>query len=309
MTRSHLIARCLTSLILAVWIQCVHAQESAAPSLSIGAVRDRVEGAAVRVLAKYGETLSIADKLVPGQVTGDRGTFFTLNRQVLIDAADKGKFGGLLLRYGVKYYNIGLKTDPNAPPTDTGRPVVKFDGDKWMHVFPVQLGFEADRSFKNKDVLIEAGYIPGLFRSGDSCFKLGANPIIGLSAQLGHKQRSPEPTATGEPAEPSGGLRRVKAEGKMDFALSCVFRTPANVEAGSTDPIGLIFSDIGQWRIVLASTGWRDFAENRTYKKHEVTLRIPTGAKSFMDLKREIGAAPTNFDTGAKFSANLTVEF
>ena len=84
---------------------------------------------------------------------------------------------------------------------------------------------------------------------------------------------------------------------------------PAATDASSTDPFRLIFGDVGRWQLALFSTSWRDFSESRNYRKHELTLRIPTSDKTFFELKREIGAAPTEFDTGAKFGANLTVQF
>ena len=297
------------AIVLVICGPAAQAQENANVSLSIGTVRDKAEVAAVRLIAKYGETLSVTDKLIPKEVVGDRGLFLTLSRQIKIDATDKGQFGGVLLRYGIKRYSVAMKVDPDAPSTDSGKPVVKFDGDKLMHVVPIQLGLDADRNFKNKDLLLEIGYIPALFRSGDSCFKLGANPIMGVSAQLGRRQRGSEPTQAGKPAEPSGTLRRAKLEAKLDFPLSCVFGMPAAGNAPTKDPLGLVLGDINRWQLALSSTGWRDFVESRTYRKHELTLRIPTSDKTFFELKREVGAAPTEFDTGAKFGANLTVQF
>lgn len=280
-----------------------HAKETVTPTVSIGVIQDQVENAAVRILAKYGESLSVTDKIVPQSVSGDRGIFYNVSREFTLDTAEKGNFGGLSFRYGIKRYSVGMKTDPNAPPRDDGQPVVKFDGDKWMHIVPMYIGIDTDGKLKNKDYLIEVGYIPALYKSTDSCFKLGANPIIGVSAQLGRRTRSSEST------EESGSLRRLKLEGKMDFRLSCVFNTPTGTGQDSSNPLNLIFSDIGEWQIIASSTGWQDFSEDKTYKKHELTVRIPTGSNAFIDFKRDIGAAPTNFDTGGKFSANLTIQF
>lgn len=309
-TLKQICALALTSSLLTVFVTGALAQENAATSLSIGAIKDQVESAAVHVLAKYGDSLSVTDKLVPQQISGDRGSFYTLSRQFTVDTADKGSFGGVSLRYGIKRYDVGLKTDPEAPPRADGKPVIKFDGDKWMHVIPIHFGADADRSLKNYDYLIEAGYIPALYRSGDSCFKLGANPIVGLSAQVGHRTRDPVPTALVPNPEKSGGLRRLKLEGKLDFALSCLLRTQtAAADQSNAGPLSMIFGDIGNWRIILSSTGWHDFSESRNYKKHEFTIRIPTSGKTSIDLKRDVGAAPTNFNTGAAFSANLNIEF
>lgn len=306
----------LATLLLSLSASLALAQEDSGASLTIGAIKDQVEGSSVHVLAKYADSLGVNDRLITSRkneiktISGDRDIFYTLSRQFKVDTTDKGNFGGISLRYGVTRYDIGMKTtsvDENGNPLS--RPITKFDGDKWAHIFPIHVGADADRNFNNHDYLVEAGYIPAQYRSGDSCFKLGANPIIGLSAQLGHRQRSPVSTASGQPPEQSGSLRRLKLEGKLDFPFSCIFNTPSNTDQTAADALGLIFSDIGQWQVIVSSTGWRDFVESRTYQKHELTIRIPTGAKSSFDLKREVGAAPTNFDTGAKFSANMTIEF
>ena len=299
----------LTGITLYFIASGANGQEKSEASLSIGAIKDQAETSAVRILAKYGQSLGVTDQIAVKEVVGDRGFFYTLSRQVTIDTADKGKFGGVSLRYGVKRYNVGVKTDNDAPKQEDGKPAIKFDGDKWMHLIPIQFGADADRNLHNRDYLLEVGYIPALYRPTDSCFKLGANPIAGISGQLGHRTRIADATAPDKSPEPSGSLRRIKAEAKLDFPLSCFLKTPDSASKDSSSPFGLLFTDIGQWQIIASTTGWRDFVENRSYRKHELTIRIPTGSKTSLDLRREIGAAPANFDTGAKFGANLTIDF
>lgn len=281
----------------------VHAQGESGGSLTLGAIKERAEAPVVRVLAKFGDSLAIADQLVPGSVSGDRGTFYTLNRIVKVDATDKGQFGGVSVRYGLKYYSVGMKTE-----TFEGKPITKFDGDRLMHVVPLSFGVDADRNLENRDYLLEVGYIPALFRSKETCFKLGANPIAGAALQAGRRTRSAEPTEAGKPAETSGSLARLKVEAKADFLFSCLFR-PVAAEQPSASPLAILLADIGQWRLSLHAAAWRDFVENRNYRRTEINLRIPAGEQKFIDLKREIGAAPTDFNTGGKFSANLTIEF
>ncbi len=145
----------------------------------------------------------------------------------------------------------------------------------------------------------------------DDCFKLGANPLLGISAQLGHRTRDPNSVPTdGQPESTSGSLRRLKAEGYLDMPFSCLFSASRKTNArDSHSALSVISADLSSWTLMFAGAAWRDFDERRSYRKYELTLRIPTGANAFMDLKREYGAAPTSFDTGAKFSANLTVLF
>ncbi len=284
------------------------AEENTGASLSIGSIRDQVEGSAIRILAKYGDSLNITDKLVPQEGSGNRRSFYALSQQFKVDTADKGNFGGVSFRYGVKYYNEGVKTDPNAPPREDGKPVIKFDGDQWMHVIPINIGADADRNFNNHDYLVEVGYIPALYKAGDSCFKIGANPIFGVGGQLGYRKRNALPTATGQLPEQSGPLRRLKLEGKAGLDFGCLSKT-SGADQASTRLLDALLSGILSWQLSVAGTGWRDFVEQRNYKKYEGVLSIPTGPKSSIDIKREFGAAPTDFDTGAKFSANLTIEF
>lgn len=290
---------------LAIAPFCATAQENSVASLSVGALKGRAEEAAVRVLANFGDTLSINDRIVPKSTSGERGDFYTLNRTAKIDATNNGQFGAVSVRYGVKYYNVGMKSE-----VFDGKPIIKFDGDKLMHVVPISFGVDADRGFKNRDALVEVGYIPALFKGTDSCFKLGANPIVGAALQVGHRRRAQEPTEAGQPPESSGSLWRVKVEGKFDFTLSCVFRLPSGAtETSGESAVAVLLGDIGRWQVTLSSAAWRDFVEYRNYRRTEFNIRIPTGAKTYVDLKREVGATPVEFNTGAKFSANLTVEF
>lgn len=304
MQRFHSICRNLAAvMVLVAAASSTQAQDESAGSLTIGTIKEKAEASIVRVLAKFGDSLAISDRLVPKSESGDRGAFYTLNRVAKIDATEKGQFGGVSFRYGVKYYNVGMKTE-----TFEGKEIIKFDGDKLMHVVPLSFGADADRDFKNRDYLLELGYIPALFRGTESCFKLGANPIAGAAVQVGHRKRSSETTEAGKPAESSGSLARLKGEAKFDFAFSCLF-PKATEDKSSTSAIKTLFNGIGQWQLTAAIAAWRDFVESRNYRKTEINLRIPAGGQKFIDLKREIGAAPTDFNTGAKFSANLTIEF
>lgn len=304
MKRHHSILRiAVAGVVLSVASITSLAQGESSGSLTLGAIKEQAEAPVVRVLAKFGDSLAIADQLVPGSVSGDRGTFYTLNRIVKVDATDKGQFGGVSVRYGLKYYSVGMKTE-----TFEGQPITKFDGDRLMHVVPLSFGVDADRNLENRDYLLELGYIPALFRSKETCFKLGANPIAGAALQVGRRTRSAEPTEAGKPAETSGSLARLKVEAKADFLFSCLFR-PAAAGQPSASPLAILLADVGQWRLSLHAAAWRDFVENRNYRRTEINLRIPAGEQKFIDLKREIGAAPTDFNTGGKFSANLTIEF
>ncbi|MYM25495.1 hypothetical protein GTP46_22960 [Duganella sp. FT135W] len=286
-------------------ICCTASETEKTPTtISVGAIRDEIEGSAVRVLAKMGDAFAINEQLqatIPSQ-DASSGTFNILSREVKIDASEKGKFGSATFRYGIQHYLIGLesKTLPD------GTVIRKSNGQ--MHVITAHFGADTDRSTKNRDLLLEVGYVPVYISQDETCWKLGVNPIIGISAQIGKRYRSTDPEYILTPGENSGGLRRVKAEGRLDFPLSCFGFSPGESSKSAAE---LILADISRWKIQMRSVKWRDFSEAKNYTKHELVIRIPTGVKAgtYMDLRREIGASPIEFDTGAKFGINFTLEF
>ena len=277
------------------------AQETPA-SLSVGAVRDRVEGGAIRILAKLGDTLSVSNKLVPHKAGPAWGSFLVSNRALEIDGADDGKFGGVSFRYGMQYYAGKLSIDPKAP----GTPLKRLSG--LLHVVSMHVGADADRSFNNRDYLAEVGYMPVYIdrdeSDTDGCgLALGVAPLVAISGQVGRAYRSDESAGLSVSGENSATLRRIKIEGRWTVPLGCY------ISSGSSDVSQALFGDIGSWELSLRSRAWRDLATHRTYKKHEIVLRIPAGNDTYLDLRRDVGAAPSEYDTGAKFGANVTVEF
>jgi hypothetical protein len=66
------------------------AQDESNASISVGALREKAEASVVRVLVKFGDSLSVSDRLVPKSISGHRADFYTLNRVAKIDATDKG---------------------------------------------------------------------------------------------------------------------------------------------------------------------------------------------------------------------------
>jgi hypothetical protein len=296
----------------------VWAQPVAENTLSLGAVRDITEKAVVRLMVKHAEAWNADDKLVQRKtLVAGRETFYTTSRKAELNVTENGTFDGVILRYGVRAYSVNNELDKVLTQANDGKPVISIDSDSWIHVFPVEIGFDADENFNNRDALLEVAYVPLLLSDGN-CFKLGANPIIGISAQMGQQTRDSNSAAlAGQQTGTSGTLRRMKLDAKLDIPFTCLIRpsgNPATIDASSI--LSVLGSDISQlgsflsdWTLSTSATGWRDFSDDRSYKKYEAVLRIPTGEKSTLDLKRELGAAPTAFDTGAKFSANLTLAF
>src|SRR5687767_11563974 len=116
----------LTLLVLATGaVTAAHAQDTPAPApadtkleLSLGTVKDKLEGAAVRALVKYGDRLT-ADDLI---TRAKEPVFYAITRKVDFDVTDKGTFAGVALRYGVKAIKaplIPLEGEPDTLVTDS----------------------------------------------------------------------------------------------------------------------------------------------------------------------------------------------
>lgn len=273
----------------------VAAQSSAGPAdkplqLSLGTLKEEAEKSAVRALVKFGDGAALTEALV----RPESASFYVVSRKVEFDATDSGTFGGVALRYGVVRYS------------PTQRDVI-VDGLKltqsagWINRYPVSLGLDADRDFKDRDLLLEAGWVPAMGNPGTSCFKLGLNPVIGIVGQLGRRTR--------DNAAPDfeRSLRRVKVEFKSAFEIgSCFGVRPSGNGAG---PLDALTADIAKWRVRLEATGWYDFVTRTEYKYAALTLRMPVGPDSFVDLKREVGATAPGFTQGSQYGAYLTVQY
>lgn len=268
--------------------------------LTLGTVKDQAEAAGVRALVRYGDRLSEDERLS----NATQRVFYEITRKVQFDVTDKGAFAGASLRYGAKAYNVPFRERvlPN------GEKAIVSDSDGWMHVFPVTLGLDSDRGFKNRDVLLEAGYVPFKGDSGRSCFKLGGNPAVGLAAQLGHRTRDP---ATASPDEKST-LKRLKLELLADFRLGCLRHGPKAAPDDAVDNtslLSLFAQDLSNVQVLFEGRAWRDFDLHDSFRHAVLTVRVPTGKGMFMDFKREVGAEAPTFAKGSQFGAYLTVQY
>lgn len=272
-------------------------------SVSLGSMHDQLEGGTVRLMAKIGDALGGTDDLY---ATDTSGRFWVASREFAIDAADKGKFGNASVRLGARYYILSQSVEPGAP---IGMKPI-YDGGL-SHVFNFHLGADTDRNARNKDVLVEAAYLPMWKNPTNSCLSIGpSGHMLGVAAQVGHQKRSYEPAVVDSKDE-SATLKRAKFEYRATLPLSFKCdgvspNTPKNKRGALSD---VIFSEISMWSVLLHSTVWRDFTDKKTFKKHEVVLRIPMTKGAMLDLRRDIGASPVEFDTGSKYGANVTIEF
>lgn len=285
---------------------CMAADQSSAPKneMSVGAVKDQAEGAAVRLLAKLGDKFSYKEEFVPTMPAPGSayGTFNLVSREFAVDAADKGKLGNATFRYGIQHYLVGLKKSTDGD----GNVFTDTSGN--MQIFSAHFGADTDRSLKNRDLLLELGYLPILAKP-DRCFSLGFNPLLGVGMQLGKRYRTTNPEYVLTEGNTGGVLKRLKGEGMLAFPLKCV-GVKSN---GSGNPVILdtLFSDLSEWSLRFRTENWRDFAESKTYHKHTMIIRTPTGVKkdTFVDFRRDIGASPVEFNSGAKYGINLTLGF
>lgn len=264
-------------------------------TLSLGSVKERVESAAVRALVKYGNDTELSDALVKAASS----SFYVVRRKFDFDVTDQGTFGGASLRYGVTRI---------TPPGDTVQDGLVLTGAGWVHTVPITLGLDSDRSFDSRDLLLEAAYVPFDTRPSLSCFKLGGNPIVGVVGQLGRRTR--EQPAAGFDRD----LRRVKIELKSAFEIGRCFgpkAAPADTAAAAAGagPIDALAADIAKWKVGLEANALRDFAERKNYRYAALTLRMPAGKDSFVDLKRETGSTAPDFKKGSQYGLYLTVQY
>lgn len=268
------------------------AQEAAKPlTLSLGSVKERAEAATVRALVKYANRKELEDALV----SANGSSFYVIKRNIDLDVTDKGTLGGLAVRYGAVRFS----------PT---REDAVVDGVRvtqsaaWIHTIPVTLGLDADRSFQNRDYLFEAGYVPFKGSSGQSCFKLGGNPIVGVIGQLGHRTRE-NPTAGF-----NSSLRRIKVEMKSAFEIGrCFGIKPATGVAGTLlDALG---TDLAKWRIIIEANTTRDFSERISYNYVGLTVRIPMNDNTYFDFKRDHGSTAPNFEKKSQYGIYITTQY
>lgn len=262
-------------------------------SLSLGTVKDQLESSAVRALVKFANDGELQGSLI----NPNQASFYLVRRKIDFDVTDKGALGGAALRYGV------VRISPTQEDVVLPGGVIVTQSAGLIHTIPVSLGLDADRSFKNRDVLLEVGYVP--FKGGPdpSCFKLGGNPIVGVVGQLGHRQREVTP------ADFKTSLQRVKLEFKTAFTIGPCFGAKAADRATSADALGALASDIGTWRVMLDAYAWRDFVDKKSYHYAGLTIRIPSGKDAFVDFKREVGAMAPSFAKASQYGAYLTVQY
>lgn len=263
-------------------------------ALSLGTVKERVEQSFVRALVKYANDHELAEAL-GGLSSPD--AFYVSRRKLEFDVTDRGSFGGVALRYGV--------TRIQGSETTNNLGLRVFDTAGWIHTLPLVIGVDADRSFKNRDWLIEAGWVPFRGKGGPSCFKLGGNPVIGIVGQLGGRTRE-QPTA-GFKRE----LRRVKLELLSAFEVGRCFLSaaPAGTAAASGGPIDALAADLAKWQVRIEAQALHDFAERKDYRHAALTLRMPAGKDSFIEFKRETGSTAPDFKKGAQYGLYLTVQY
>lgn len=269
-------------------------------ALSLGSVKERVEPSAVRALVRYANDHELAEKL-GGLSSAD--SFYVSRRKFDFDVTDQGTFGGVAVRYGVTRIS-GSTTRLEGLPN----PV--FDSAGWIHTVPVTLGLDADRSFKNRDWLLEAGWVPFRGKGEPSCFKVGGNPIVGLVAQVGGRTR--EQAAAGFKRE----LQRLKVELKSAFEIGRCFLpsgtsgTPSGDGGPATGALDALAADIAKWRVSIEAQALRDFVDDKNYRYAALTLRMPAAGKdSFIDVKRETGSTAPNFKKGSQYGLYLTVQY
>jgi len=269
--------------------------------LSIGTVRTAAEAAAVKFLAKYAEGLDdifLTNANKVKKTSADKGSILDLSPEVSIETGDQDSFNGIIAKMTGNYMRVTLKDikDPNNP----AKTLQVGDLGKLVHVVPISFGFESDRNFKSVSTILETGYVPLLIPRG-----VGFQHKVGIFAQAGYKF---DANKRSEPE--TGGAQDQSAEEKESSILRLKGRAGTKLcVLGKGKCLHKINDDNWGVNVILDATGWYDLRNSKTYHSIEAILRLTLFNGRNFDLKYQDGSGAPNFNKGAEFSANLTVQF
>ena len=285
--------RVLLSAILGGYVCLVAARPCAAQdeagrspvSLSIGPARTEAgEGALRYVIELLTRGVSAEDVQL-----NMRNGFFYFSPDARIEAGEADVLSSLVVRLAGSFAFFRVTEVAGIPTPDT----------RFFHTLPVAVSGETDRSFRNVNVLAEAGYspwfqgaVPGFLRT----------LTAGVFAQGGYKFRLDDRSPAGD--QPVGGATDESAEEPASALLrikGSLRLRPATVFQLFGDAFGLGLG--GQ------ADAWYDIANRETYYRAEGTMRVKLLTGRFLDFAWQKGSGAPLFNTSQQFSANLTIVF
>jgi hypothetical protein len=218
-----------------------------------------------------------------------RNGFFYFSPDARIEAGEADVLSSLVVRLAGSFAFFHVTEVAGIPTPDT----------RFFHTLPVALSAETDRSFRNVNVLAEAGYSPWF---QGSVPRFVRTLSVGVFAQGGYKFRledqvgAPDTVTNGSADQsseaPAAALFRMKVSARLRPGMVLQF-------LGGAFGLGLG----GQ------ADGWYDIANGDTYYRAEGTMRVKLMAGRFLDFAWQKGSGAPLFNTGEQFSANLTVVF
>lgn len=221
--------------------------------------------------------------------SSDSGSLFDITPDVFLNFSEGPQFNSVVLRFTGNYIAFSTVEVAGA---------ITPDSSKTLHVFPISLGLEADQSFDNASLIAEAGYVPyRLSPIGDSDFRLGVNPRVGIFAQAGYKFGLNNETDVGNGADESSEvgdseIARLKFSASVEVPL---------FEVGKANPVS--------FDLLASADLWYDFVNDEIYNHEEVILRVGLNEDQSLDFKYENGSGAPNFNQGDQFGVFLSTSF
>lgn len=218
-----------------------------------------------------------------------RGSLFDITPDVFLNLSEGPNLNSVVVKVTGNYMRFSVVDIEGVYTPDSA---------SYFSVFPISLGFEADQSFDNVVAVAEFGYVPfRLAPIGNSNFKLGVNPRVGVFAQFGYKFGAGSSSGSGASADQSSEPRdseiaRLKASADISIPL---------FSFGKTRPSPV--------SILVSAEAWYDLLNNEVYDREELIFRVGLGEGANLDFKYEHGSGAPNFNEGEQFGVFLNTTF
>jgi hypothetical protein len=254
-------------------------------SLSVGPARTDAGAGALRYVVEL-LTRGVSAEDVQLNL---RNGFFYFSPDARIEAGEADVLSSLVVRLAGSFAFFHVTEVAGIPTPDT----------RFFHTLPVALSAETDRSFRNVNVLAEAGYSPWFQGSVPRFLRTLS---AGVFAQGGYKFRLADRAAVND------SIRNGSTDQSSEQPASALFRLKASVRLRPGMVLQL-FGDAFGFGLGGQADGWYDLANGDTYYRAEGTMRVKLMTGRFLDFAWQKGSGAPLFNTGEQFSANLTLVF
>jgi len=214
--------------------------------------------------------------------------FFYFSPDAHIEAGEADVLSSLVVRLAGSFAFFRVTEVAGIPTPDT----------RFFHTLPIALSAETDRSFRNVNILAEAGYSPWFQGAVPRALRtLSAGVFVQAGYKVRLEDRTTADSAVGgmideSEEDPASTLLRVKGSVRLQ---------PGMLVQTFGDAFGIGLGG--------EADAWYDLANRATYYRAEGTLRVRLMTGRFLDFAWQKGSGAPLFNTGEQFSANLVLVF